>query len=166
MHLRSLITVFPGSILIFGERVAWYVCQGDSRDLFLTPCLCQIKYGSLQIWVSGSFMLRSYSELLIQPCLSCLQHTAHSCLDGASQNFQRGGSGATLKIAPASLRWDIFCCVGARSLRAGVICSRYHTVRNRSVSLRGRDSTSGAFANWSGASVCPTKCGAFTFATL
>ncbi len=85
--MTKCFTVFSSSILILCSSIC--LPRWLRGIYFPTLCLCPIKCGSLQIWVSGSFMHWSYSELTIQPCLSSLQHAAHSCLDVALKICQR-----------------------------------------------------------------------------
>ena len=90
-------------------------------DLFPTLCLCQIKCGSLQIWVSGSFMCCSYSEQLIQPCLSSPQHAAHPCLDGASHTRQCKGKKSQVKNSTCQYKISV---VLASVCKPKVLCTR------------------------------------------
>lgn len=117
------------------------------RIHFPTLCWYQIKCGSLQIWVSCSFMRCSYSEQLIQTCLSSMQHAAHTCLDVALKNCW--GTRATLKITPEESRWAFFVVVVIASANRPKALSRLKkTPQNLSIGYRpgAKDLTSRAFA--------------------
>lgn len=58
----------PHSPLLFYINLRWRAAAEVTP--FPTVCWSQIKCGSFQIWVSGSFLHSSYFEHLIQPCSS------------------------------------------------------------------------------------------------
>lgn len=115
---------------------------------FPTRCLCPIKCGSLQIWVSCSFMHCSYSEPWIQTCLSpisppaaCCPLQPHSCTEESSACAQTGEKGRFKNST-----WQVFdeqhffCCLSVWSKDRGhyLVSSK---MESRSVIQRQRIST-------------------------